>query len=197
MEIRLLFVIVVASCAAFVACDKKKPAPAPPQATGSEPDAAVNAAPSSTIKAYPLGYKPPDAGADAGLVLRTGVCSYTDSGYDGQDSKYTERMLVKVKDEVIVAAEYRYRGGYAIDGKSDKLNIPLRQKVWLPFELPMTSGTQKFSVRFRGTVDMDFKGVAEKDASGECIWEKAEEVDSDKKDGAADEKEKKGAKKKR
>ncbi len=171
------------------ACDNKKP-PAPVATTTAAAEK-ESAAPSSTIVAYPLGYTPPaDAGAEGGPPLRTGLCSYTDNGYDGQDSKYTERMVIKIKDDVIVGAEYRYRGSYATDGKSESLHVPLVPKKWLEFELPMTSGTKTFKVRFRPSEDMDFKPMFDADAAGECMWEKVEEAEPA---DASDKKKKKGA----
>jgi len=160
------------------ACDKKPPPPPPATTAEATASAAASAAPEEKkpeLVAYPPGYEPPeDAGTDAGPTEpKTGICSFHESGYDGQDTRSNEKMIVKVKDDVIVAAEYSYRGSYAIDGKSDQLLIPLVQKKWLDIELPMTSGTKKFQVKIRDDV-IELKGTAAQDPEGDCTWEKPE-----------------------
>ncbi|MFO0570835.1 MAG: hypothetical protein U0263_34680 [Polyangiaceae bacterium] len=154
--------------------EKKKPGPAP--AATPEPSrapAATEAPP--PVAAYPPGMAPPeDAGVDAAPPEpKTGVCAFNESSYDGPDTKSNEKMVVKIKADRIVAAEYSYRGSYAIDGKSDKLDLPLVENKWLEFELPMTSGKKTFQVKIKDDV-IDFKGTATEDADGDCQWEKPE-----------------------
>jgi major membrane immunogen (membrane-anchored lipoprotein) len=166
-----------------LACEsKKKPLPPLPS---SEPAPSVAAAPTSetpAVAAYPPGMAPPDdAATDAAPPEpKTGVCAFNESGYDGQDTKSNEKMIVKVKDDKIVAAEYSYRGSYALDGESDKLDIPLVESKWLELELPMTSGTKKFQVRIKADV-IELEGVATEDADGDCQWEKPVKDDKKKK----------------
>ncbi len=166
------------------ACDdRKKAAPSPsavPESTASVATAATE--PTPAVAAYPPGMAPPeDAGSDAAPPeAKTGVCAFNEQSYDGQDTKSNEKMVVKIKADKIVAAEYTYRGSYAVDGKTDKLDIPLVENKWLEFELPMTSGTRKFQVKIKANV-MDFKGVATEDADGDCQWEKPEKEKDKKK----------------
>lgn len=163
-----------------MACeDKPKPLRSPVEAPPSAQ--ATPTAETPAVAAYPPGMAPPeDAGSDAApREPKTGVCAFNESGYDGQDTKSNEKMIVKIKADKIVAAEYSYRGSYALDGKSDKLDIPLVQNKWLAIELPMTSGTKTFEVKIKDDV-IDLKGVATQDADGDCQWEKPE-LDKDKK----------------
>jgi len=159
-----------------VACEeKKKPLPVPSAAPETASAAPALTEPQPVAVAYPPGMAPPDdAGTDAAPPeAKTGVCAFNESGYDGQDTKSNEKMVVKIKADRIVAAEYSYRGSYAVDGKTDKLDIPLVQNKWIDFELPMTSGTKKFQVKVRSDV-ADFKGVATEGVEGDCQWEKPE-----------------------
>ena len=164
----LLLVLSTTACE-----DKQKPA----LPFVEPPPSAVTTTTSETpaIAAYPPGMAPPeDAGSDAAPPEpTTGVCAFNASGYDGQDTKSNEKLIVKIKADKIVAAEYSYRGSYALDGKSDKLDIPVVQNKWLSFELPMTSGTKTFEVKIKDDV-IDLKGVAAQDADGDCQWEKPE-----------------------
>lgn len=163
------------------ACEeKKKPLP-PPLAEGTPSASAAPPSEAPAVAAYPPGMAPPDdAGSDAGPAeAKTGVCAFNESSYDGQDTKSNEKMVVKIKADTIVAAEYSYRGSYAVDGKSDKLNIPLVPNKWIKLELPMTSGSKTFEVKIKDDV-IDFKGVATEGADGDCQWEKPEK-DKDKK----------------
>lgn len=176
-SIALLVLLLATACD-----DKKKPVPVPsatPEPTSAAPKPTEE---TPAVAAYPPGMAPPeDAGSDAApSEPKTGVCAFNEQSYDGQDTKSNEKMVVKIKDDRIVAAEYTYRGSYAVDGKSDKLDIPLVENKWLDFELPMTSGTRKFQVRIKANV-MDFKGVATEDADGDCQWEKPEKEKDKKK----------------
>lgn len=157
------------------ACDEKKPTPAVPSATGTA-SAAEPATPAQTaVVAYPPGMGPPaDAGIEAPPLPKTGLCAFQESSYDGQDTRSNEKLVVKIKDDRIVAAEYTYRGSYALDGKTESLSIPLQQNAWIPFELPMTSGTKEFKLKVKDNF-VEFKGTAIPDADGNCVWEKPAE----------------------
>jgi hypothetical protein len=163
-------------------CEDKKPAPVPapvPSATATS----ASREGSDNVVAYPPNYVPPaDASAaPAPPEPKTGVCSFQENSYDGQDTRSSEKMVVKLKDDKIVAAEYRYRGSYALDGKSDSLDVAVIYGKWVEFELPMTTGTKKFQIRIKGQ-DIDFKGVATQDANGECVWKMANEEEEKQKD---------------
>jgi hypothetical protein len=180
----------------LVACEEKKTTPpgATPEAGAEKP--AEGSEGQKPVVAYPPGYVPPaDAGTAPPPEAKTGICSFQDSSYDGQDTRSNEKMVVRIKEDKIVAAEYRYRGSYAIDGKSESLNVPVKQNEWVEFDLPMTSGTRPFKARLKGT-DMDLKGVAASDASADCVW-KMEDQDEDPDLDAGDGKGKKKADKKK
>jgi major membrane immunogen (membrane-anchored lipoprotein) len=178
----------------LVACEEKKTTPGATPAASAETPAEGSGGQKSVV-AYPPGYVPPaDAGA-APHEAKTGICSFQDNSFDGQDTRSNEKMVVRIKEDKIVAAEYRYRGSYAIDGKSESLNVPVKQNEWVEFDLPMTNGTRPFKARLKGT-DMDLKGVAASDASADCVW-KMEDQDEDPDLDAGDTKgKKKGDKKK-
>jgi hypothetical protein len=161
----------------LLACEEKKTAPAfTTDANADKPSEVVEG--QKPIEAHPPGWVPPaDAGAAPPPEAKTGICSFQDNSFDGQDTRSNEKMVVRVKEDKIVAAEYRYRGSYAIDGKSESLNVPTKQNEWVEFELPMTSGTKTFKARLKGT-DMDLKGTAASDASADCVW-KMEDQDED------------------
>lgn len=165
------------------ACEeKKKPLPA----LDAVPSASAPANPTEqapAVAAYPPGMAPPeDAGSDAAPAApKTGVCAFDESGYDGPDTKSNEKMVVKIKDDKIVGAVYSYRGSYAIDGKTDQLDMPLLIGKWLEFEVPMTAGGSKtFKIKIKDDF-IEFKGVATEGADGNCQWEKPDK-DKDKKD---------------
>jgi hypothetical protein len=177
------FLAAVSACAAVnFGCESKPSAPpAPEPAPSAEPAAGKSSSkskqdddddPSPTAAvAYPPGEGPkPDPAAQQERAPRTGVCSLLETGYDGMDTKSTEKLIVKVKEEQIVAASYTYRGSYALDGKSDSLSIPLKEGKWLAFELPMTTGTKEFKIKLRRDV-MLVKGTAALDKEGSCTWE--------------------------
>jgi hypothetical protein len=158
------------------ACEEKKIAP-PTVATETKPETPTEST-LPKLEARPPGWVPPaDAGAAAPPEAKTGICSFQENSFDGQDTRSNEKMVVRVKEDKIVAAEYRYRGSYALDGKSESLNVPTKPNDWVEFELPMTSGTKTFKVRLKGT-DMDLKGTAAADASASCVW-KMEDQDED------------------
>lgn len=166
----------------FACEDKKKPvsAAAPSGETTASAEPTATTAP---VEAYPPGMAPPeDAGNDAEPAEpKTGVCAFNESGYDGQDTKSNEKLIVKIKNDRIVAVEYTYRGSYALDGKTDQLDIPLVENKWLEFEVPMTSGHKIFKLKLKGN-NIDLKGTATQDADGDCQWEKLEPEKDSKKD---------------
>ncbi len=156
-------------------CEQKKPTPEPAATAAAEPSATTRSddddePETPAIAAYPPGQGPPDAGPAEERVLRTGVCSMLETGYDGDNTRSTEKLIVKIKDDMIVASTYSYRGSYALDGKVENLSIPLREGKWLSFEMPMTSGTKEFKVRLKNDV-MAFKGTAALDKENTCTWE--------------------------
>jgi hypothetical protein len=155
-------------------CESKKPAPAPVPSATAEPTAAKKSDDEEpaqpAIAAYPPGQGPPDAGPPEERVLRTGVCSLLETGYDGDNTRSTEKLIVKIKDDKIVGGTYSYRGSYALDGKVENLSIPLLEGKWLEFEMPMTTGTKEFKVRIKNDV-MAFKGTAALDKENTCTWE--------------------------
>ncbi len=161
--------------------DKKSKAPSTQTAT-SESAVDEPSSGSKEVVAYPPGYVPPeDAGVAAPAKPKTGVCSFMENSFDGQDTRSNEKLVIKIKDDRIVAAEYRYRGSYAVDGKSESLDVRVKPGEWVEFELPMTSGTKTFKARLKGS-DVDLKGTAAADASGNCVWEEVDETDKDDKD---------------
>ena len=174
--------LLVLSAAIAVGCEEKKSAPAPGSSASSGSTESTKQEDQPAVVAYPPGYVPPaDAGAAAPPEPKTGVCSFQDSSYDGQDTKSFEKMIVKLKDDKIVAAEYTYRGSYALDGKTDTLSVPVNYGKWTDFEMPMTSGTKKFSVKIKGD-DIDYKGTATEGAHGNCGWKMANEEEEKEKE---------------
>lgn len=170
----------LALTAFFAACeDKTKQLPPAPSAEPA-PSAAAKATdeddeePAPAVAAYPPGQGPPDAGAPEERPPRTGVCSMLETGYDGMNTRSTEKLIVKIKDDTIVAGTYSYRGSYALDGKVENLSLPVREGKWLSFEMPMTSGTKEFKVRLKSDV-MNIKGTAAQDMDGSCTWEEPPE----------------------
>jgi hypothetical protein len=112
------------------------------------------------------------SGAPEKSPPKTGVCAFQVNGYDGQDTRSEEKMVVKIKEDRIVHVNYRYRGSYALDGEAD-VNVPLRENKWTPLEFPMTSGTGKFKVKL-DRHGMLFKGTAADTPQADCTWEKIE-----------------------
>jgi hypothetical protein len=173
---RFVFVLCAAALAAL-ACEDKKPAPptepsatAEPASTKKSDDDGDEEPAKPAIAAYPPGQGPPDAGPTEDRPLRTGVCSLLETGYDGDNTRSTEKLIIKIKDDKIVGGTYSYRGSYALDGKVENLSIPLVENKWLEIEMPMTSGTKDFKVRIKNDV-MAFKGTAALDKENTCTWE--------------------------
>jgi hypothetical protein len=157
-------------------CEQKK-APPQPAASGSEPKATTASKqddeeqePAQAAVAYPPGQGPPDAAPAEERPLRTGVCSLLETGYDGENTRSTEKLIVKIKDDKIAGGQYSYRGSYALDGKVENLSIALSEGKWLEFEMPMTTGKKQFKVRLKDDV-MAVKGTAALDKEGSCTWE--------------------------
>jgi hypothetical protein len=189
MRVSLLGLLLVA----LSGCEEKKAASG--TGAGAEPSA-EKPVENSSVVAYPPGYVPPaDAGAAPPPEAKTGLCSFQDNSFDGQDTRSSEKLVVRIKEDKIVAAEYRYRGSYAIDGKSESLNVPIKHNEWVEFELPMTSGHKTFKARVKG-VDMDLKGTAAADASADCVWKMEDQDEDPDLDGGKDKKAKKKADKK-
>ncbi len=174
--------LVFLSCALFIStgCDeKKKPLPSAPEKTASakpKASAVVEEQPTQValppgVTAYPDADAPPPA-----REPRTGVCSFFESSYDGMNSKSTEKLVIKVKEDRIVGAKYSYRGSYALDGEKEDLNMPLTEDSWVSLEMKMTSGTKKFEFKIKEDV-MDLKGTAASDAQGDCAWEDLDRKD--------------------
>jgi hypothetical protein len=169
MRLALATMLVLAS----LSCEEKKKPPPIASATVQPSATAKPTEEQPSVAAYPPGMAPPeDAGSDAAPPEpKTGVCAFHESSYDGQDTKSDEKLIVKVKDDKIVAAEYVYRGSYALDGKSDKLSVAFEPGKWAEFELPMTSGTKTFKVKIKADV-IEIQGTAAQDAHGDCTYEK-------------------------
>ncbi|HMR08101.1 MAG TPA: hypothetical protein PKA88_20110 [Polyangiaceae bacterium] len=159
--------------------DKKKPVPVEaPATTSAKPETPESTAEQPTVEALPPGVTAyPDADAPpAEREPRTGLCTFYETGYDGQDSRSTEKLIIKVKEDRIVGAKYSYRGSYALDGEREDLSMPLIEKQWLSVEMKMTSGTKTFEFKIKDDV-MDVKGTAAKDGQGDCAWEDLDRKD--------------------
>ncbi len=179
MTAAVLSAVCMGSVVATLSCEEKKPLPAAavepsaetPKPTRSDDDDDEE----PKVVAHPPGYVPPEAGPPVGVEPRTGLCSFNESGFDGMDTRSTEKLIIKVKEDTLVHAQYSYRGSYALDGEGT-LDLPLRDKKWTKFELKMTSGTKTFEVRVRSDI-MDLRGTAAKDAQGSCAWEDLDRKD--------------------
>lgn len=177
------FVLLAALATQCAGCeDKKKP---PPPAPSAEPEKEKPAKKDDDededekpkVVALPPGVTAlPDAEAPPPQEPRTGVCSVSEQGYDGMDTKSNEKLIIKVKDDKIVSAKYSYRGSYALDGEADNLTIPFVEKKWITFELAMTSGKKEFKIRIKDDV-MDVKGTAADEPQGDCVWEDLDRTD--------------------
>ena len=130
-----------------------------------------------TVVALPPGVTAlPEAAPPPEHEPRTGICSFSESSYDGMNSPSNEKLVVKVKDDIIHSASYSYRGSYAIDGKAENLDIPFREKKWITLTLKMTSGTKEFKIRIKDDV-VDIKGTAADEPQGDCSWEDVDRED--------------------
>ena len=169
-----LSMLVLCSLPAFTAasaCKEKPPAPNP------EPSAAPTArqgqpAPESepTVKAYPPGVTPPpEAPKAAGVETKSGVCAFRETGYDGQDTKFSEHLVVRIRDGNIVGLTYSYKGSYAQEADEDDLNIPIRENEWATLKAKASSGPVDFKVQVRGD-RFKMRGTAAQDGEGQCTW---------------------------
>jgi hypothetical protein len=141
-----------------------EPGPTPTAArTEQEPEQPL-------VKAYPPGVTPPpEAPKPAGVDTKTGVCAFRETGFDGQDTRFAENLVVKIKSGRIVSATYSYKGSYATEGDDDNLNVPIEEKKWVEFSMALSNGKQTFKIR----VDADrfkMKGTAVQDAESGCTW---------------------------
>jgi hypothetical protein len=160
--------------------DKKNPVipEAPGTASAARPSKSETTEEPPTQVALPPGVTAyPDADAPPPVrEPRTGLCTFYETGYDGQDSRSTEKLIIKVKEDRIVGAKYSYRGSYALDGEREDLSMPLVEQQWLSVELKMTSGSKKFEFKIKNDV-MDVKGTAATDGQGDCAWEDLDRKD--------------------
>jgi hypothetical protein len=121
-------------------------------------------------KAYPPGVTPPpEAPKPVGVDAKTGVCAFRETGYDGQDTRFAENLVVKIKSGRIVSATYSYKGSYATEGDDDNLNVPIEEKKWAEFSMALSNGRQTFKVRVEAD-RFKIKGTAVQDAESACTW---------------------------
>jgi hypothetical protein len=185
---RLLFETLVLASAPLitgaVACKEKPAGPAP--VASEEPRKASEPAPEEvpTVKAYPPGVTPPpEAPKAAGVESKTGVCAFRETGYDGQDTRFSENLVVRIKDGQIVGATYSYKGSYAQEADEDGLSIPIRENEWATLKAKASSGPVEFKVRVTGD-RFKMRGTAAQDAEGQCTWGMTSSEGEDGKDGA-------------
>jgi hypothetical protein len=171
------FILVLAASlfAGLIAC-KEKPSGTAPSA--SEEPRKANAPPpeeAPTVKAYPPGVTPPpEAPKAAGVESKTGVCAFRETGYDGQDTRFSENLVVRIKEGQIVGATYSYKGSYAQEADEDGLSIPIRENEWATVKAKASSGPVEFKVQVNGD-RFKMRGTAAQDADGQCTWMSAAE----------------------
>jgi hypothetical protein len=183
---RLFFeTLVLASApllAVAVAC-KETAGPAP--VASEQPRKANEPAPEEvpTVKAYPPGVTPPpEAPKAAGVESKTGVCAFRETGYDGQDTRFSENLVVRIKEGQIVGATYSYKGSYAQEADEDGLSVPIRENEWATLKAKASSGPVEFKVRVIGD-RFKMRGTAAQDAEGQCTWGMTTEGASEGADG--------------
>jgi hypothetical protein len=126
--------------------------------------------PEPTVKAYPPGVTPPpEEPKPAGVETKTGVCAFRETGYDGQDTRFSENLVVRIKEGRIVGATYSYKGSYAQEADEDELNVPIRENEWTTFKAKASSGPVEFKVRVFGD-RFKMRGTAAQDGEGQCTW---------------------------
>jgi hypothetical protein len=167
-----LYTIVLCSLPAFgaaSACKEKPAAPNPePAATARQGQSTPEQEP--TVKAYPPGVTPPpEAPKPAGVETKSGVCAFRDTGYDGQDTKFSESLVVRLREGRIVGLTYSYKGSYAQEADEDDLNIPIRENEWANLKAKASSGPVDFKVQVNGD-RFKMRGTAAQDAEGQCTW---------------------------
>ena len=156
--------------AGAIACKEKPSGTAP--AASEEPRKANQPPPEEvpTVKAYPPGVTPPpEAPKAAGVESKTGLCAFRETGYDGQDTRFSENLVVRIKEGQIVGATYSYKGSYAQEADEDGLNVPIKENEWATLKAKGSSGPVEFKVRV--TADrFKMRGTAAQDAEGQCTW---------------------------
>jgi hypothetical protein len=180
--------------AGVIAC-KETPAPAP--AASEEPRKATTPPPEEvpTVKAYPPGVTPPpEAPKAAGVESKTGVCAFRETGYDGQDTRFSESLVVRIKEGQIVGMTYSYKGSYAQEADEDELSIPIRENEWATLKAKASSGPVDFKVQVNGD-RFKMRGTAAQDADGQCTWMSAAEAAEAKEDAGKGKTGKSGKKK--
>jgi hypothetical protein len=156
--------------AGVIACKEKPSGSVPvaseaPRKTGEPPPEQE-----PTVKAYPPGVTPPpEAPKAAGVESKTGVCAFRETGYDGQDTRFSENLVVRIKEGQIVGATYSYKGSYAQEADEDGLSVPIRENEWATLKAKASSGPVEFKVRVTGD-RFKMRGTAAQDAEGQCTW---------------------------
>jgi hypothetical protein len=175
LRLEALVLTVVPLFASAIAC-KEKPAPAP---AASEESAKTTTPPPEevpTVKAYPPGVTPPpEAPKAAGVESKTGVCAFRETGYDGQDTRFSESLVVRIKEGRIVGMTYSYKGSYAQEADEDGLSVPIRENEWATLKARASSGPVDFKVQVNGD-RFKMRGTAAQDADGQCTWMSAAEA---------------------
>ena len=166
-----------------IACKEKPSGTAPvasdePRKAGQPPPEEV-----PTVKAYPpCVTPPPEAPKAAGVESKTGVCAFRETGYDGQDTRFSENLVVRIKEGQIVGATYSYKGSYAQEADEDGLSIPIRENEWATLKAKASSGPVEFKVQVIGD-RFKMRGTAAQDAEGQCTWGMRSEGASEGEDG--------------
>jgi hypothetical protein len=153
------------------ACKEKTPAP-PPEASATAAARQGQPQPESepTVRAYPPGVTPPpEAPKPAGVETKSGVCAFRETGYDGQDTKFSENLVVRIRDGRIVGLTYSYKGSYAQEAHEEQLDIPIREKEWATLKAKASSGPVDFKVQVIGD-RFKMRGTAAQDGEGQCTW---------------------------
>ena len=165
----LMAVLVLWPCAGCETKRKSEASPSEPGPGGTATHATED--PEQPLaKAYPPGVTPPpEAPKPAGVETKTGVCAFRETGYDGQDTRFAENLVVKIKRGRIVSATYSYKGSYATEGDDDNLNVPIEEKKWAEFSMSLSNGKQSFKVRVEAD-RFKMKGTAVQDAESGCTW---------------------------
>ena len=166
----LLALASVPLIAGVIGC-KDKPSGSVPAAS-DQPRKATEPPPEEvpTVKAYPPGVTPPpEAPKAAGVESKTGVCAFRETGYDGQDTRFSENLVVRIKEGQIVGATYSYKGSYAQEADEDGLSIPIKENEWATLKAKASSGPVEFKVRVFGD-RFKMRGTAAQDGEGQCTW---------------------------
>jgi hypothetical protein len=194
LRLEALVLTVAPLIGGVIACKEKPSATAP--AASEEPRKGTTPPPEEvpTVKAYPPGVTPPpEAPKAAGVEAKTGVCAFRETGYDGQDTRFSESLVVRIKEGQIVGMTYSYKGSYAQEADEDGLSIPIRENEWATLKAKASSGPVEFKVQVNGD-RFKMRGTAAQDADGQCTWMARGEGEEGKegKDGGKGKKGKKG-----